>query len=243
MTLVEFLHPLRTAGRRDLVLATLYFYKKYEDTPVMTVSEIRAAMVHARAPRARKMNISDVLASASPMVHSQARGRFALTTTGERYVRERVGHPDSEPEVQHAAPSLRSLASKLKDPVVRSYVDEAIACLEAGAFRAAIVFVWTAAIRELHEKAWTKGDSVVNAAIQRQDSKARGVKKADDFAYIRDRTFLDASPDMGLLDKGQKDTLVEALNLRNRCGHPTQYKAGVDKARSFIADVVGIVWD
>lgn len=243
MTLVEYLYPLRSAGRRDLVLATLFFYKKHEGTPSMTVGEIRAAMVQAKAPRARKMNISDVLANASPMVHSQGRGSFALTTTGERYVSERVGEKAIETEVQYDASSLRRLAGKLRDPVVRGYVEEAILCLEVGALRAAIVFVWTAAIRELHQKAWTEmGGSVINPAIQKQDSKARKVKKADDFAYVKDRTFLDASPEMGLLDKGEKDTLVEALNLRNRCGHPTQYKPGGDRARSFIEDVVGIVW-
>jgi hypothetical protein len=243
VTLVEFLHPLRSSGRRDLVLATLYYYKKYESTPSMTVGAIRAALMQARAPRAKQMNISDVLAKASPFVYSRDKGNYSLTNTGVRYVREHVGESDAEPEMQHDASSLRRVASKIQDPVIRSYVEEAILCLEVGALRAAIVFLWTAAIRELHEKAWTeKGGAVINPAIKKQDSRARDVKKADDFAYIKDRNFLDATPDMGLLDKGQKDTLVEALNLRNRSGHPTQYKPGADKARSFIADVVGIVW-
>jgi hypothetical protein len=83
---------------------------------------------------------------------------------------------------------------------------------------------------------------VVNPAIVKQDPKARVVKKLDDFAYVKDRTFLDSCPDMGVLDKGEKDTLVEALNLRNRCGHPTKARPGVQKARGFIEDVVGIVW-
>ena len=245
MTLVEFLHPLRTAGRRDLVLGTLYFHKKYENTPSMTVAAIRAALIQARAPRARKMNISDVLAKASPLVQSHGRrgASYSLTSTGEKYVRERVGDQDAKPEQQHDASSLRRVATGVKDPVVRGYIEEAILCLEVGALRAAIVFLWTAAIRELHERAWfEKGGGVINPAVKKQDPRARDVKKADDFSYIKDRNFLDASPDMGLLDKGQKDTMVEALNLRNRCGHPTQYKPGADKARGFIEDVVGIVW-
>ena len=51
-----------------------------------------------------------------------------------------------------------------------------------------------------------------------------------------------ACGDLGLLDKGERSTLEEALNLRTRCGPPTKYKPGSAKASSFIEDVVGIVW-
>jgi hypothetical protein len=74
-------------------------------------------------------------------------------------------------------------------------------------------------------------------------SSALTVKKVDDFAYIKDATFLKAAFDLGLLDKGQRDTLQDALDLRNKCGHPTKYKPRVNKARGFIEDVVGIVFE
>lgn len=108
--------------------------------------------------------------------------------------------------------------------------------------RAAIVFLWSGAIRTLHDDALAQGEKALNAAITKQDPKARPVKRIEDFAWVKDRTFLDACPDVGVLDKGQKDTLVEAPGLRNRCGHPTKYRPGVNKARSFIEDVVGIVF-
>jgi hypothetical protein len=47
---------------------------------------------------------------------------------------------------------------------------------------------------------------------------------------------------MRLLDKGEKDTLIDALNLRNRYGHPTKYRPGEAKVKSFIEDVLGIVF-
>ena len=82
----------------------------------------------------------------------------------------------------------------------------------------------------------------LNAAIAKHDPKARPVNKLEDFAYIRDATALLAFQDLGVLDKGQKTTLGEALDLRNRCGHPTKYTPGVKKASSFIEDVLGIVF-
>jgi len=38
------------------------------------------------------------------------------------------------------------------------------------------------------------------------------------------------------------DDLSQALDLRNKCGHPTKYRPRKIKARSFIEDVVGIVF-
>jgi hypothetical protein len=71
---------------------------------------------------------------------------------------------------------------------------------------------------------------------------ARNVGKLDDFAYIKDAVLLLALFDLGIIDKGEKGTLEENLDLRNRCGHPTKYKPGVNKSSSFIEDVVGIVF-
>jgi len=45
-----------------------------------------------------------------------------------------------------------------------------------------------------------------------------------------------------VLDKNEKDILEEALNLRNKCGHPGKYKLGPKKVSSFIEDIVNIVF-
>ena len=126
--------------------------------------------------------------------------------------------------------------------MTRGYIEEAIACLRAVALRAAVVFLWTGAVRALQDAALAKGTTALNAAIQKHDPKARNVSKIDDFAYIKDKVLLLACGELGLLDKGQRGTLEEALNLRNRSGHPTKYKPGAAKVASFIEDVVGIVW-
>jgi hypothetical protein len=247
VTLVEFLHPLRRSSHRNLVLATMYFLKHYKGESEVTAGTIKSTLVTTKIPGVKKINVNNVLNRGAPYVYSpgSAPGAllFALTETGEKYVREQLDLPIVEPEIQHDAAALRTLSAKITDDIVRAYVDEAILCLNVGALRAAVVFLWSGAMRTLHEAAWVKGSRTVNDAIKRQDPKAREVKKVEDFAYIKDRKFLDATPDMGLLDKGQKDTLVEALDLRNRCGHPTKYKPGPAKVRSFIEDVLGIVFD
>ena len=63
-----------------------------------------------------------------------------------------------------------------------------------------------------------------------------------DFAYIKESIQLLAARELGILDKSEKDTLEEALDLRNRCGHPSKYRPGVKKVSAFMEDMVSIVF-
>lgn len=78
--------------------------------------------------------------------------------------------------------------------------------------------------------------------LTKYDSNAHSVARTDDFCYIKDSTFLLVLQDLGILDKGQRETLEEALRLRNRCGHPTKYRPGSAKVSSFIEDILGIAF-
>jgi hypothetical protein len=246
MTLAEFLAPLDRCSQREVCLAVLYYHQHYSDKPSLTVEEIRGELVRARLPRASKINVADVLNKSGAFVDSPGadgnRRLWQLTTSGEAHIRGKLNLPAPEPEIERDVATLRSLAAKVSDSVVRDYILEAIKCLSVGAIRAAIVFLWTGAIRTLQEESLTKYAAVLNAAIAKHDAKARTVNKLEDFAYIRDATALLAFQELGILDKGEKTTLGEGLDLRNRCGHPTKYIPGIKKASSFIEDLVGIVF-
>jgi hypothetical protein len=246
MTIGEFLAPLAAGSRRELCLAVLYYYQHYRDTSSLTVEGIRAELIRARVPKASKINVADVLSKSGALVDSPgisgARRLWQLTTSGETHVRSTLSLPAAQPEIEHDVATLGMLAAQIADVVVSEYILEAIKCLSVGALRAGIVFLWTGAIRTLQEEAFTKHYVALNAAITKHDPKARPVNKLEDFAYVRDATALLAFQELGILDKGEKTTLGEALDLRNRCGHPTKYVPGIKKASSFIEDVVGIVF-
>jgi hypothetical protein len=246
VTLVEFLAQLKQPKQRDQVLAVLYYLRRYQDEEAVTVERIRTSLGQARVRNVKRMNIAQVLSASGELVDTKGaeagRKLWALTDSGIKHVRDLLGLPSAEIEIEHDVATLSDLAATIKDQLVRGYVEEAITCLQAGALRAAVVFLWTGAIRTLHDEALAIDSATVNAAIKKQDPKARNVSRIEHFGWIGDRVFLEAAPDVGLLDKGQKDTLVDALNLRNRCGHPTKYKPGEAKAKSFIEDVVGIVF-
>jgi hypothetical protein len=246
MTLAEFLAPLDGGSQREVCLAVLYYHQHYRDKPSLTVEEIRDELIRTRVPKASKINVADVLNKSRALVDCPGadgnRRLWQLTTSGETDIRGKLNLPASEPEIEHDVATLRALAAKVADSVVRDYILEAIKCLSAGAIRAAIVFLWTGAIRTLQEESLAKHAVTLNAAITKHDPKARSVNKLEDFAYVRDATALLAFQELGILDKGEKGTLGEGLDLRNRCGHPTKYIPGIKKTSSFIEDVVGIVF-
>ena len=246
MTLVEFIAPLRNASQQAKCLAILYYQHRYANVDSLTVEQIRLCLKNARIPRWRKINVADVLAKAGHFVDSAgtkgSRLLWKLTGSGEQEVRTLLGLPQAEPEIEHDAAALASLAAKVSNQEVRAYIEEAIKCLQVDALRASVVFLWTGAIRVIQQEVLPVGLSKLNAAILKHDPKARLVSKLDDFAYIRDKVILLAAQELGKLDKGQRETLEEALNLRNRCGHPTRYRPGVKKVSSFIEDVIGIVF-
>lgn len=244
-TLVEFLHPLRTAPRAMQCAATLLYFAMYRDVAVVTTSQVKEALTQARLPGSRNVNVSQVLTSSGPWVdgvNDGGRMTWRLTETGSLAVREALGLPQERQESVLEVTTLKAAASKLADSLSREFVEEGIACLQIGALRAAVVFVWTGAIRSLHDRAAALDWKTVNAAVQKHEPKAKVLSKVDDFALIKDRTFLLAARELGLVDKGQWTLLQHALDLRNQCGHPSSYRPGPKKVSAFLEDMVGIVF-
>jgi hypothetical protein len=241
-TLAEFLSPVRGGSHRDRVLGTLAYLERFSDERRATSTEIKAKMVSARLSGARKVNVADVLAKAGHLVdRDPLTAEWTLTTSGDEYVASKLPLEDV-PSTQPVADSIRSVLTNISDEVAHDFVRESILCLEAGALRAAVVFMWSGAIRVLQERAMTHGSAAVSQAVRTHDPKARDVKKTEDFAQVKDRVALLAFRDLGLIDKGEWTTLQEGLDLRNRSGHPTKYRPGLAKVRAFIEDVVGIVF-
>ena len=167
---------------------------------------------------------------------------WSLTPTGQEHVRSLLGLPAKDVEIEHDVSSLETLVASISDKSIADYIQEAIKCLSVDALRAAVVFVWAGVVRKIQEDVLACGPSNVTAAIQKHDPKARPVKRLDDFSYIKESVLLLAAQELGIFDKNERGILEEALDLRNKCGHPGKYRPGPKKVSSFIEDVVGIVF-
>jgi hypothetical protein len=247
LSIGEFLHPLKKASQRDLVLAAMYYLARYESKDAVTTADIKSAFVRAQHSCGRRIQYAAVLNQAAPYVESPGtkEGRhllWSLTSSGSERVRELLGLPAAEPEIEHDVGTLQTLVSAISDNNARGYIEESIKCLRADALRASVVFLWTGAVAVLRDRVWLYGATAIDSAIKAHNPKARAFSKKGDFAYVNDATLLQVAQDLGALDKTEKQRLGEALDLRNGCGHPTKYSPGVKKASAFIEDVVGIVW-
>jgi len=246
MTLIEFIAPLSKGTHQDRILAVMYYRERYEHVTSLTADDIRQGLKRARVKGWSKVNVADVLSRSGALVDApglSGRARlWNLTDSGHERVRELLGLPSADVEIELDVGSLEGVAGRLTDEQVREYLAEALKCLQVGALRARVVFVWSGAIRTIQSEMLAQGSPAVNAALQKHDPKARHVSRPDDFAHIKDATTLLAAKELGLLDKNEKDTLEEALGLRNRCGHPTKYRPGPKKVSAFIEDAVSIVF-
>jgi len=246
VTLVEFLVPLRDGANRERVLGVMYYRQRYDGMDALTVEQIKDGLKRARVPKWKRINVADVLAKTGAYVDSPGRDGsrllWKLTPSGADHVRDLLGLPGKDPEVEHDVGTLRATAAKVKDADVRGYVEEAITCLEVDALRASVVFLWVGAIRTIQSEMLTCNETALNTSLKKHDPNARHVTKLDHFAYAKDAAILNTAQDLGLLDKSERGTLGEALDLRNRCGHPGKYKPGVKKVSSFIEDVISTVF-
>ncbi|SRR5260370_12932564 len=247
-SLVEFIAPVAGAENKDRSLAAMYYAQFVEGHSGMTAPELRDRLIDARIPKARRINVGDVLAKAGPLVDSvRADGIKArswhLTGLGKQHIETLLGLSPLEPEVLHDVAALKARSSVIKDDIVRGYVEEAILCLQVNALRAAVVFLWAGAMRKLHEDIFASHlPKEITAAVQKHDPKALPLRTLDDFAGVKDKFALLAMRELGKIDKGEWATLEEGLNLRNRCGHPTRYTPGAKKVSSFAEDLIGIVF-
>ncbi len=163
------------------------------------------------------------------------------TRSAKGPVRALAGLPETRPEIEHGVEELQKIAVKIADPDVRAYVEEAVLCLGVDALRAAVVFVWVGAARELQDRVWRHGAQAAEAATQKYYQKAR-ISKFEDLAAIQEKTLLDVARELGVIDKAQWTILGQCLDTRNQCGHPGKYKPGVNKAKAHIEDIVGILF-
>ncbi len=131
----------------------------------------------ARVPGAQKMNIADVLNKSGELADTNGlagtRRLWNLTTSGREHVRTLVGLPANEPEIEHDVATLTTLVSKVSDEDVRSYLEEALKCLQVDALRACVVFVWTAAARSIQVKVLSKGTAAVTRRCRRSTTRRR----------------------------------------------------------------------
>lgn len=193
------------------------------DAPV-ALGEILSRREAAGIKRRAWSNPSSTLArSQGKAIHTD--GKWEITRRG-REALSAAGVVGEKGEAMTLAADLRDHLSRVQNASVKSYMIEAIGCLENGLLRSAVVMSWLAAIHVLHVEVLTSHLRAFNDAQGKIDKKWKPVTSTDDFGKLKESEFLDRLVSIGVLGKNVKASLKECLDRRNACGHPNSYMLG-----------------
>lgn len=149
--------------------------------------------------------------------------------------------PVKDSSIESPEKALHSLedAAKKAPANYSDYLNEAIACYEGALYRAAILMVWAATVQHLYEavrrhKGGVRAIELQNVKRYGSSRNYREVRKVDDLLYLSESQFLQLCEDAGMYNRNARKVLVERLNLRNLCGHPTGYQPGREETVVFI---------
>lgn len=249
MKLIEYLSQIAVTDQRKRVLAVMYFESVIDGKMRFKPSEIRDSLSRARSPNAKNWNIARTLSNAGALVDAEgAAGAkvWELTKSGRAWVEQFAPLPNSRPADQVAiseVAKLRAQVAGIGDTEARAFASEAVDCLEIGAHRAAIVFMWVAAVHELQERVWAAATpATITSAAQAHNPKAKKLNKRDDLVEYNESLLLQVAQDLSVIDKNMKTELSKALDLRNGSGHPNRLRPGEHKAKAHIEDIITMLF-
>jgi hypothetical protein len=146
---------------------------------------------------------------------------------------------------------LINLPARLNDTTERSFLEEAIACIRAGAPRAAIVLGWCAVIDRMRRKIEAVGFDKFNAASTQLKNQTTGkfqkwnkgvqASSMTELLPIFDTDLMIVLEGMGLIDDNQAQRLKVLFQYRCHSAHPAAAPIGEAHVVSFFTDAVDIV--
>ncbi|HEY0075540.1 MAG TPA: hypothetical protein VGB77_15690 [Abditibacteriaceae bacterium] len=215
-------------SRKDKILVIL---SSEVDKP-KTTNEIKQIAVSSGLRTAKKWNIASILVSAKGQAIHTSEG-WILTTDGKNYLTtQNLLGPCL---VKNVAADLRQHITTISDVNTKHFLQEAIGCLEADLFRAAVVFSWVGAIALLYEQVIQHHLIAFNTEAKRRDARWRDAVTSDDLARMKEHDFLDVIEAISIIGKNVKQELQNnCLKLRNACGHPNSLKIGQRRVAAHI---------
>lgn len=216
-------------SRLDKLLLILFWN---EESP-KSLSQIKEIASENGLRESFKWNISDTLAKAKGKATS-LKGNWVLTIPGRTYLASQKFLAEKKSHSINDAKDLRHYLSTLTNVQTKSFLEEAINCLEADQKRAAVVFSWVGAIAILYDEVIKNYLAAFNTEALRKDSKWKPAKNSDDLGKMKEFDFLNILETISVIGKNVKQELQQCLQLRNGCGHPNTLKIGVRRVAAHI---------
>ncbi|WP_192903897.1 hypothetical protein [Panacibacter ginsenosidivorans] len=216
-------------GRLDKLLLILFWD---EETP-KSLAKIKEIGTANGLRECVKWNISDTLGKAKGKATS-IKGNWVLTIPGRTHLATQKYLSEKKSHAVNDAKDLRAHLSAIANPQTKSFIEEAISCLEADQKRAAVVFSWIGAMAVLYDEVVSNHLAAFNAEAIRKDAKWKVAKNSDDLGKMKEFDFLNILETISVIGKNVKQELQQCLQLRNGCGHPNSLKIGFRRVAAHI---------
>ena len=213
---------LRKTGRTDF--STTEMTEAFQQASLPVPSKLRDRLAHlAKGKKARLLRI-------------QA-GRYSLSLPGHDEVRNYFANKPGAPRETVAI--LEKTVGRISDETERRFLAEAVACVEVGAKRAAIVMTWLLALDHIQEYILrNKVADFNNALASRTDTKQLQIATKDDFGDLKESVFIQVLRGAGLISNDVRKILDEKLGTRNSCAHPSNIEIHDSKVQNFVEEIV-----
>jgi hypothetical protein len=176
----------------------------------------------------------------------------ALLKTAVSHLESEVLHPlIKRSGLKTVGSSIRAFIAPINDSVLLTYLDESVRCAEQNCVRASIVLAWCAVASKVHTKLLGLGLPDLEVAFDKmkQDTgmmfrtftKTIKLTTTGDIQEVPDANLILLCRFLMWLDDSEYKQLKGALDLRNSCGHPTNYQPDSVKLQAYYADITQLV--
>lgn len=171
--------------------------------------------------------------------------KFVKSGTGyklQRHMREALSQKlGAETTTSQTSATLRSLEHKMPAGSAKEFLAETLDCFEAGANRATIVMAWILTLHHLSDYIFKHKLADFNAALAKNTDKrvkVGAVTQRDDFSDIPEGKFIEFCRSSNIISNDVRKILLQKLDIRNSCAHPSAVKIKRTKVIDFVEDLV-----
>lgn len=156
-----------------------------------------------------------------------------------KYIYPDISHREIEADFVN---NLVSDLEQIEEDKYHDYMEEAIQCIQAGAYRGAVVLGWQAGMFAIYRELEENGDPI-HVAYEKKFGTTPDVNIGDfwDFQKMKDRDILILAESVGLIDKSLKDILDRDRDVRNKAAHPGVYDVGPNGTKALLETVMQLL--
>lgn len=212
-----YLHTVKKLERFGVKQVNLAFDELHQSRPTNTTSQLKGMMT-----------------GGDKRILQDAKG-FRLSSTARQKIAKLVPSPTTAKQI---VSELKILEMRITDPHQKTFLEEAIACFEHGAYRAAIVMAWNLAFHHTCAYIFSGHLTAFNEQLTKAYPKKKTIGKPSDFEDLKESEVIEIAKGAQVISVSTSKVLSEKLMKRNSAAHPSSLVVMPVTADEVISDLV-----